>query len=78
MPGVRMRFLPRCRARLMLSTESEGCAMKKVSSRIDAPGVAPPHWIVGYGRPALISGAAAWVMALVMLLLVPRLTGKRA
>jgi uncharacterized protein len=44
----------------------------------DAPGVAPPHWIVGYGRPALISGAAAWVMALVMLALVPRLTGKRA
>src|SRR6266404_5519324 len=42
----------------------------------DAPGVAPPHWIVGYGRPALISGAAAWVMALVMLVLVPRLTGR--
>ena len=44
----------------------------------DAPGGAPPHWIVGYGRPALIGGAAAWVMALVMLALVPRLTGKRA
>jgi uncharacterized protein len=44
----------------------------------DAAGIAPPHWIVGYARPALISGAAAWVMALVMLALVPRLTGKRA
>ena len=44
----------------------------------DAAGIGPPHWIVGYGRPALISGAAAWVMALVMLALVPRLTSKRA
>ena len=44
----------------------------------DAPRVAPPHWIAGYGRPALISGAAAWAIALVMLALVPRLTGKRA
>ena len=44
----------------------------------DAPGAAPPHWIVGYGRLALISGAAAWVMALVILALVPRLTGKRS
>jgi len=42
----------------------------------DAPGVALPHWIAGYGRPALISGAAAWVMALVLLALVPRLTGR--
>jgi membrane protease YdiL (CAAX protease family) len=41
-----------------------------------APGVALPHWIAGYDRPALISGAAAWVMALVMLALVPRLTGR--
>jgi membrane protease YdiL (CAAX protease family) len=44
----------------------------------DAPGVAPPHWIVGYDRPALISGAAAWVMSLVIHALVSRLTGKRA
>jgi membrane protease YdiL (CAAX protease family) len=43
----------------------------------DAPGVALPHWIVGYGRPALISGAAAWVLALIILALVPRLTGRR-
>ncbi len=43
-----------------------------------APAAAPPHWIVGYGRPVLISGAAAWVMALVILALLPRLTGKRA
>jgi len=44
----------------------------------DAPAVALPHWIVGYDRPVLISGAAAWVMALVILALVPRLTGKRS
>jgi hypothetical protein len=43
----------------------------------DAPKVALPHWIAGYGRPALISGAAAWLMALILLTLVPRLTGKR-
>jgi membrane protease YdiL (CAAX protease family) len=43
----------------------------------DAPGLAPPRWIVGYGRPALISGAAAWVLALIILALVPRLTGRR-
>ncbi len=43
----------------------------------DAPGAALPHWIVGYDRPALISGAAAWVMALVILALLPRLTGRR-
>jgi membrane protease YdiL (CAAX protease family) len=43
----------------------------------DAPGVALPHWIVGYDRLALISGAAAWVMALVILAFVPLLTGKR-
>lgn len=36
-----------------------------------------PHWIVGYGRPALISGEAAWLMALVILALIPRLAGKR-
>jgi len=44
----------------------------------DAPRVALPHWIAGNGRPALISGAAAWLMALVLLALVPRLTGKRS
>lgn len=43
----------------------------------DAPRFAPPHWIVGYGRPALVSGVAAWVMSLIILALVPRLTGKR-
>jgi membrane protease YdiL (CAAX protease family) len=42
----------------------------------DAPAVALPHWIAGYDRPALISGEAAWVMALVILALVPRLTGR--
>ena len=36
------------------------------------PGVALPHWIIGYERPALLSG----VMALVVLALVPRLTGR--
>lgn len=40
------------------------------------PGVALPHWIIGYERPALLSGAAVWVMALVVLALVPRLTGR--
>ncbi len=44
----------------------------------DAPAVALPHWIVGHDRPVLISGAAAWVMALVILAFVPRLTGKRS
>ncbi|HZO82565.1 MAG TPA: CPBP family glutamic-type intramembrane protease [Candidatus Binataceae bacterium] len=43
-----------------------------------APAVAPPHWIIGYGHPALISGAAAWVMALAILALLPRLAGKRS
>jgi membrane protease YdiL (CAAX protease family) len=46
----------------------------------DAPRVALPHWIAGYGRPPLVTGAAAWAMSLVILalvLLVPRLTGKR-
>lgn len=43
----------------------------------EAPGAAPPHWIAGYGRPPLIGGAAAWLMALLILALVPRLTGKR-
>jgi membrane protease YdiL (CAAX protease family) len=42
----------------------------------DAPAVALPHWIAGYDRPALISGAAAWAMALIILALVPRLTGR--
>jgi membrane protease YdiL (CAAX protease family) len=44
----------------------------------DAPAAtAPPHWVAGYGHPALISGAAAWAMALAILALLPRLTGKR-
>lgn len=43
----------------------------------DAPRVALPHWIIGYDRPALVSGAAAWAMALLILALVPRLTGRR-
>jgi membrane protease YdiL (CAAX protease family) len=43
-----------------------------------APGLAPPHWIAGYGHPALISGIAAWVMALVILAFVPRLTGRQS
>jgi membrane protease YdiL (CAAX protease family) len=42
----------------------------------NARAVAPPHWIVGYGSPALISGAAAWIMALIILALVPRLVGR--
>ena len=44
----------------------------------DAPKVALPHWIAGYGRPALISGAAAWLMALILLALVPRMAGRRS
>ena len=43
----------------------------------DAAAVAPPHWIVGYGRPALISGPAGWLMTLVILAFIPRLTGNR-
>src|SRR6202521_758962 len=43
----------------------------------DPAAVAPPHWIVGYGRPALITGAAAWLMTLVILAFIPRLTGNR-
>jgi membrane protease YdiL (CAAX protease family) len=38
---------------------------------------APPRWVGGYGHPALISGAAAWVLALILLAFVPRLIGKR-
>jgi hypothetical protein len=38
---------------------------------------APPRWVGGYGHPALISGAAAWLLALLLLAFVPRLTGKR-
>jgi membrane protease YdiL (CAAX protease family) len=44
----------------------------------ETPGLAPPHWVAGYGRPALISGVAAWVLALLILAFVPRLTGKQA
>lgn len=43
----------------------------------NAPGIAPPHWISGYGHFPLISGVAAWVMTLVLLALIPRLAGKR-
>jgi membrane protease YdiL (CAAX protease family) len=43
----------------------------------DAPGMAPPRWIAGFGRPPLVSGAAAWVVALIILALVPRLARKR-
>src|SRR5450759_264045 len=44
MPGVRMRFLPRCNASLMVAAESVGLAMKKFSIGRDAPGVWPlPH-----------------------------------
>ena len=42
----------------------------------DASGAALPHWIVGYYRPPLISGAAAWVMALIILVLLPRFAGR--
>jgi membrane protease YdiL (CAAX protease family) len=43
----------------------------------DTTAGAPPHWIIGYGRPALISGPAAWLITLVILAFIPRLTGKR-
>ena len=43
----------------------------------DVPGIAPPHWIAGYGRFPLISGAAAWLMALLIIALIPRLVGGR-
>jgi uncharacterized protein len=42
-----------------------------------APGLAPPHWIAGYGRPALISGEAGWLIAIIILTLLPRLTDRR-
>lgn len=38
---------------------------------------APPGWVGGWGHPALISGGAAWLIALLLLVLAPRLTGKR-
>ena len=43
-----------------------------------APRAAPPHWIAGYGRPALVTGAAAWAISLAIIALMPRLVGKRA
>jgi membrane protease YdiL (CAAX protease family) len=42
-----------------------------------APAIAPPHWIAGYGRPALIGGPAAWIIALIILVLLPRLVARR-
>jgi membrane protease YdiL (CAAX protease family) len=42
----------------------------------DTPGASPSPWIAGYGRPPIISGTAAWLIALVILALVPRLTGR--
>jgi len=42
-----------------------------------APATSPPLWIAGYGRPALISGAAAWLLALAILVLIPRFAGRR-
>jgi membrane protease YdiL (CAAX protease family) len=42
-----------------------------------ASGAAPPHWIAGYGRPALVTGAAAWAISLGVIALMPRLVGKR-
>ncbi len=41
------------------------------------PATSPPPWIAGYGRPALISGAAAWLLALAILMLIPRFAGRR-
>ncbi len=42
------------------------------------PATSPAPWIAGYARPALISGAAAWLLALAILILIPRFTGRRA
>jgi membrane protease YdiL (CAAX protease family) len=35
-----------------------------------------PGWLSGYGRPPLISGAAAWMITIVMLIAVRRLIGR--
>lgn len=43
-----------------------------------AAGAAAPPWIAGYGRPALVTGAAAWAISLAVIALMPRLVGKRA
>jgi membrane protease YdiL (CAAX protease family) len=43
-----------------------------------AAGGTPPHWIAGYGRPALVTGAAAWAISLAVIGLMPRLVGRRA
>jgi membrane protease YdiL (CAAX protease family) len=42
-----------------------------------AAGAGPPHWIAGYGRPALVTGAAAWAISLGVIALMPRLVGRR-
>jgi len=42
-----------------------------------APDAAAPHWVAGYGRPALVTGAAAWAISLAVIALMPRLVGKR-
>jgi len=39
-----------------------------------APGAqSAPAWLSGYGRPPLISGAAAWLITVVMLIAVSRI-----
>src|SRR5665213_4055802 len=46
MPGVRMRFLPRRSASLIIPAESVGSAMKKLLIGTDTPGVWPPAHVV--------------------------------
>src|SRR5579864_3245228 len=53
-PGVRIRFLPRCNAVLMVAAESDGCAMKKLLMGSDVPGAAPAPQVV----PAELTWAA--------------------
>ncbi|MBF6571233.1 MAG: CPBP family intramembrane metalloprotease [Candidatus Binataceae bacterium] len=42
------------------------------------PGVHLPVWLAGYPRFALISGPAAWIVALILLLMVPKLCKQRS
>jgi membrane protease YdiL (CAAX protease family) len=40
---------------------------------LTTPGIALPHWIAGYGRFHLISSPAAWIAALILIAILPRL-----
>jgi membrane protease YdiL (CAAX protease family) len=51
----------------------------KLWPRMTAAGLVLPRWLSGYGSQPLISGVAAWAMALAILLLIrPRTRAKRA